>query len=421
VASTPEPERRTYQFGDFRIDTVERLLFRGDQVIPLTPKTADTLLALVSNAGHVVEKDRLMKMVWPDSFVEEGGLARNISILRKVLEESGAGEPLIETIPRRGYRFVGAVTEGRSGESGGEGPARETELAAPQSSPAATEPCGRASPGDGQAEAPAPPNLPPLAPRRRRMGRPGWALAGLLTLAAMVLGYFRVWRPPAAHAPRIGSLVVCPLASPSRDPAREIFSDGLTYELINALSKIESLRVISQTTAMTYKGSGKPLRQIAAELNVDAAVEGSVIEAGDTVRVTIQVFDSRAERPLLAREYVRAKSEVLALESEVAADIAREVEARLTSREKRAWRGRAPWTPRPCWITTGAAPGGTNARPKAFARRSRTTSAPSPATPPGPRPTPGWRMPGRCSVPRGRMPGRPGKSCPSPRATRSKP
>ena len=99
-------DKHLYEFGSFRIDTVERLLFRGAEVVPLAPKAVHTLLVLVSNAGRVVEKDQLMKVVWGDIFVEEGGLARNVSSLRKVLENGGSETKFIETIPTRGYRFA---------------------------------------------------------------------------------------------------------------------------------------------------------------------------------------------------------------------------------------------------------------------------------------------------------------------------
>src|SRR2546430_2213040 len=92
----------SYQFGPFRIDTSDRLLMRGVETIPLTPKAADTLLALLASAGRVVEKEDLIRTIWPDSFVEEGGLARNISALRKALEDGGGGV-FIETVPKRGY------------------------------------------------------------------------------------------------------------------------------------------------------------------------------------------------------------------------------------------------------------------------------------------------------------------------------
>src|ERR1035441_9125626 len=106
-AAASFPTRRSSDlFGAFHIDAAERLLFRGDELIPLTPKVADTLLVLLSNAGRIVGKDELMKTIWPDAFVDEGGLARNISALRKALGDGVEGLQFIETLPKRGYRFV---------------------------------------------------------------------------------------------------------------------------------------------------------------------------------------------------------------------------------------------------------------------------------------------------------------------------
>src|SRR5918996_5550115 len=107
---TNHPATRTYSFGAFRVDAGERLFFKGDREIPLTPKVFDTLLALLENSSHVLTKKELMQLVWPDSFVEENNLAQNISILRKALGESKEGEHYIQTVPKRGYRFVADVT-----------------------------------------------------------------------------------------------------------------------------------------------------------------------------------------------------------------------------------------------------------------------------------------------------------------------
>jgi TolB-like protein/Tfp pilus assembly protein PilF len=106
-----QPEKHLYEFGPFRIEQGERLLRRGTEVIPLAPKAIETLLVLASSGGRVVEKEELIQRVWPDTFVEEGGLARNISLLRRVLGDGTAGHQYIETIPRRGYRFVAPVSE----------------------------------------------------------------------------------------------------------------------------------------------------------------------------------------------------------------------------------------------------------------------------------------------------------------------
>src|ERR1035437_8875861 len=99
------------EFGAFRFDPAERVLYRGPERVPLSPKVADTLLVLLTHHGRVVEKNELMQLVWPDTFVEEGGLTRNISALRKALGDEAEGSRYIETIPKRGYRFVAPIKE----------------------------------------------------------------------------------------------------------------------------------------------------------------------------------------------------------------------------------------------------------------------------------------------------------------------
>src|SRR5919199_3646906 len=103
--------RHLYEFGPFRLDATERLLLRGEQHIPLTPKAFETLLVLVEHGGHVIEKNELMKKVWPNTFVEEVNLAKNVSSLRKILGGETSEQPYIETIPKRGYRFIAGVRE----------------------------------------------------------------------------------------------------------------------------------------------------------------------------------------------------------------------------------------------------------------------------------------------------------------------
>src|SRR5215471_12924750 len=104
--------KRLYEFGAFRLDPQERLLLRQGEIVPLTPKAFDMLLALVENSGRLLGKEELMQRLWPDSFVEEGSLSQNVSLLRKALGENVEGERFIETVPRRGYRFIAGVTGG---------------------------------------------------------------------------------------------------------------------------------------------------------------------------------------------------------------------------------------------------------------------------------------------------------------------
>jgi TolB-like protein/Flp pilus assembly protein TadD len=251
-------ERQIYSFGAFRIDPEERLLRRGAGVIALPPKAIDTLLALTAEAGRVVSKDDLIRRVWPDTIVEEGGLARNISLLRKALgEDSGVGsedDQYIETIPRRGYRFVAPVVES-TGESN----------------------------------------------KGRESAR---------------------------------ALAVLPLANLSRQQDEDFFADGMTDELISHFMRIEALRVVSRTTVMAYKGVAKPLREIARELDVNWVVEGTVLPSGGRVRITVRLIDGETEKHLWAETYEKDLRDVLALQSEVARDIAREIRMKVSSSER---------------------------------------------------------------------------------------
>jgi TolB-like protein/DNA-binding winged helix-turn-helix (wHTH) protein/Tfp pilus assembly protein PilF len=292
--------KHLYEFGPFRIDSVERLLFRGQDVIPLTPKAVDTLLALVSNRGRVLEKEELIKLIWPDSFVEEGGLARNISVLRRVFEDGSGEVQYIETIPKRGYRFVAPVTEA--------GPTAQAVVALPVPVPE------------------------PMRAEHKLARRTVWITGGIIALAITLAWFSYTWHPGPR---RINSLVVLPLHNPSNDPAQEYFTEGMTEELINTLAKIEALRVISRTSAMTYKAGNKPLPQIAKELNVDAVVEGSVLQSGGRVRITVQLFEAKTEKQLWAQSYDQALRDVLTLQAEVASAIANEIQVKLTPGEKR--------------------------------------------------------------------------------------
>jgi TolB-like protein/Tfp pilus assembly protein PilF len=233
-----------------------------------------------------------MKSIWPDAFVDEGGLARNISALRKALGE-GEGTQFIETIPKRGYRFIAPL----KGESGA------------QAAPAA-----------------APVELP--RPRRRRVAWLAGALAIVMTaLIVAAVAHYRSQQ-------RFSSLIVIPLRNLSGDPAQEHVADTMTEELINTLTTIHSLRTISFTTAMAYKGARKPLPEIARERDTGAAVEGAVRLWGDQVRIEVRLLDAHTEQSLWTGAYQGALSDVSRLEGEAASSIAEEIRVKLTPAQK---------------------------------------------------------------------------------------
>jgi TolB-like protein/DNA-binding winged helix-turn-helix (wHTH) protein/Tfp pilus assembly protein PilF len=288
-------DRRFFEFGPFRLSPTGRVLFRGDQAVPLPPKAADTLLLLVLNAGDVVEKGDLLRKVWPDACVEEGSLARIIFVLRKALEDGSDGREYIATIPKRGYRFAVPVVlvEGDPQVLGSNGPTRDT---------------------------------------GRYMIR---AIALALAITALLLvSYFSAKRYSRRSDSRTGlrMIAVLPFQNLTGDPAQEFVVDGLTEEMITQLGALnhQQLGVIARTSAMTYKGSAKPVYQIGHELGVDYVLEGSVRRWGDRVRISAQLIQTRDQTHLWAQSYESDAGDVLKLQSDVAQAVAREISLTLT-------------------------------------------------------------------------------------------
>lgn len=290
----------SYAFGPFRLDPAQRLLLRDGQPVPLTPKAFDILLALVENRGRVLEKDELMRLVWPDTVVEESNLTQHIFTLRRVLGEGPNDHRYIATVPRHGYRFVAEVREAEGGWT-------ERAATAPAQPTAST---------SGTL----------FAPRAAAI-----AIGVLAALMAAGLA-FRLSQPRTA--PGLVSIAVLPLDNVTHDPAQEYFSDGMTEELITDLAKIRALRVISRASVMQFKGTRKPLPEIARTLNVDKVVEGSVLRFGDRVRITAQLIDAPSDRHLWSESYERDARDVLSLQDEVAQEICRHIRVALTSEEQ---------------------------------------------------------------------------------------
>jgi TolB-like protein/DNA-binding winged helix-turn-helix (wHTH) protein/Tfp pilus assembly protein PilF len=287
-----------YEFGPFRLDTTERLLLRNGEVVPLTPKTYDTLLFLVENSGHALEKEELFKKLWPESFVEEGTLVRHISILRKALGEGPDGSPYIETLPKRGYRFVTSIREVQ-------GQDKEVQVAGEK-------------------------------PKHRKKLLISSIALGVVVLAALAVYLWRSAEARKAASQPIRWLAVLPLRNLSGDPAQEYLADGMTEELITQVAKTSGLRVISRTSAMHYKTTRQRLPQIAHELQVDAVIEGAVGRSGDRVRVTVQLVHAATDRHLWAEAYERDLRNVMALQAEVARTVSREINRKVTAQTRLA-------------------------------------------------------------------------------------
>jgi TolB-like protein/DNA-binding winged helix-turn-helix (wHTH) protein/tetratricopeptide (TPR) repeat protein len=302
--TTTDPQV-AYEFGQFILVPTEKRLLCDGKVVPLAPKVFDTLVLLVKNQGRLLEKDALLEALWPHSVVEEVALAHNVSQLRKALGDPAEDPKFIETVPKRGYRFIAAVRQ------------RGEPRAAPPASGGETPSAVRHTP----------------RPRAAILG----AFAAVLVLAAGTAAYFHLsptGKRVTGVLPAIHSLAVLPFENLSADKEQEYFADGMTDALTTDLAQIGSLRVISRTSAMQFKGSKETLPQVGRDLQVDALVEGTVARGENRVRVTAQLVEASSDYHLWARTYERDLKDVLALQDEIAQDIAEQIRVKLTPKER---------------------------------------------------------------------------------------
>lgn len=303
--SAPATVASVLRFDIFELDVRAGELRKNGVKLRLQGQPLQVLAALLKHPGELVTREELRAQIWQaDTFVDfDHSLHNAIARIREVLGDSAETPRYIETLPRRGYRFVAHV-EGISTRE----PERSAETVQPSEAPA------------------------PLA---RSKARAALAVA-LFTLVMIALA---LWLLPAiSHrttaVPPMRSIAVLPLDNLSGDPSQEYFVDGMTDELITDLAKVGALRVTSRTSVMRYKGTKKSLPEIARELNVEGIVEGSVTRSGNRVRVTAQLLHAPEDQHLWAETYERDLGDVLKLQSEVAQAIAQQVRAQLTPQQQ---------------------------------------------------------------------------------------
>jgi TolB-like protein/DNA-binding winged helix-turn-helix (wHTH) protein/Tfp pilus assembly protein PilF len=294
------------RFDTFELDTRAGELRKRGAKLRLQGQPLQVLAALLQRSGDLVTRDELRAQIWPaDTFVDfDHSLHNAIARLREVLGDSATKPHYIETLPRRGYRFIGQVEELEVEE---EQPTTTEQLVAP-------------------------------SPQSPRKGRTALLSVTLLIVASLGSAFWMV-RPVSPRASDaedlpLRSLAVLPLDNLSGDPSQEYFVDGMTDELITDLAKVSSLRVISRTSVMRYKGTRKGLPEIARELNVDAIIEGSVVRSGKRVRITAQLLHGPTDRHLWAETYERDLGDVLRLQSDVAQAIAQQVRAQVSPQQQ---------------------------------------------------------------------------------------
>jgi TolB-like protein/DNA-binding winged helix-turn-helix (wHTH) protein/Flp pilus assembly protein TadD len=302
------PVGRPLRFGVFEVDLRAGEVYKHGLRVRLQEQPFQVLAMLVEHPGEVVTREELRKKLWPaDTFVDfDHGLNKAINKLREALGDSAESPRFVETVARRGYRFLAEVTASDAAS------ARDAELTHP------------------------PPTAAVAALPRRLPTRLAWtASAAVLVLLATSLVTWSLRSENRPSSP-VRSLAVLPLESLSNDASQDYFADGMTDELISALGQIGALRVISRTSVMAYKHAHKPLPQIARELNVDAVVEGTVLRSGDRVRITAQLIRAAAETHLWSQSYEGELRDTLALQSQVANAIADQVRITLKPQERTA-------------------------------------------------------------------------------------
>ncbi len=310
------PASRVLRFESFELDLRAAELRRNGIKLRLQGQPIQVLATLLNRAGELVTREELREQIWPaETFVDfDHGLHNAISRIREVLGDSAGTPRFIETLPRRGYRFIGSV------EKAG---VLEPLQAAPK------------DPGD---------EIPVVTVRTKSRATLIAAVLVMAVIAAALVVAPALSRRSAA-VPLVRSIAVLPLDNFSGDPAQEYFVEGMTDELITDLAKIGALRVISRTSVMRYKGTKKSLPEIARELNVDGIIEGSVVRSGQRVRITAQLLYGPTDRHLWAETYERDLGDVLSMQSEVAQTIAQQVRAQVTPQQQANLRATRPVNP----------------------------------------------------------------------------
>ena len=303
--STPADLPRLLRFGQFEVDLRTAEIYKEGKRIKLQEQPCQVLALLIERPGELISREELRKKLWPnDTFVDfDHGVNIAINKLRDALGDSTQKPEFIETLPRRGYRFIAPVDAPKTTRDD------EPSAQATTSSPA----CAR-----------------PASILRRR------ALLPVLLASSLILGSFSLityWRGGSGEK-NVRSLAVLPLANLSGDPAQEYFSDGMTDELITSLAKLQMLKVISRSSVLRYKGTNKPLREIARELNVDGVIEGTVLRSGNRVRITAQLIRASTDQHLWAEIYEGNVEDVLRLQDDVARAVVAAIRVKLAPEEE---------------------------------------------------------------------------------------
>jgi TolB-like protein/DNA-binding winged helix-turn-helix (wHTH) protein/Flp pilus assembly protein TadD len=290
-------------FKTFRLDTVNHFLWRNGDRVPIAPKAFDVLAYLIEHAGRVVTQDEILEALWPETYVNPEVLRKYIMEVRKALGDRTDSPEFIETLPKRGYRFIAPVTDESAAE--------------PSDLPMSLERQEHATEGTvGPATAP---SEQESSSGKHRL----WKLAIVLVLAvvaaAAIAVDFRLKRNGVnALSSRDASIAVLPFADMSPAKDQEYFSDGLAEQLINDLARVSGLKVVGQSSAFQFKGKNEDLRDVGRKLGVANVLEGSVRREGDHVRITAELIKANDGFQLWSQTYDLEITDIFAVQDEIA-------------------------------------------------------------------------------------------------------
>src|ERR1044071_4255550 len=265
-------ESQIYEFGPFLLDANERTLLRGNRAVHLTEKVFNILLLLVQKSGHLVTKEELMEQVWPDSVVEDNNLPVRMFELRKALGKKQDGGPYIETVSKRGYRFVADVQEIKDN---GVGLAQEKRSAAPPT-----------------------------------------AKTGVLNIAAT-------------------TLAVLPLVNVRNDPNLEYLSDGITESIINSLSKLPQLKVLARSTVFRFKHGDLDPLEVGRQLDSHALLTGRILQINEELIIKLELLNVKEGSQVWGEQYKRKSADIFEVQEEIAQEVSEKLQLRLTGEQKR--------------------------------------------------------------------------------------
>jgi DNA-binding winged helix-turn-helix (wHTH) protein/TolB-like protein/TolA-binding protein len=295
-----EPARHIYNFGPFELDILARRLTRAGEPLALTPKALDLLVILVEHRGRLLAKDELMRWLWPDTFVEEANLTQYIFTLRKQLGEQPGGRAYIETVSRRGYRFVAEVNEVREPAS-----AEQPEVE-------------RTIPG-----------------RVRDVGARGAVAMLLVVVAVAGVAWFNGRRSTTPGDPPAGkTLAILPFRALEPGGADEYLALGMADAIITRLARIHGLVVRPTSSVLKYVTSPVDPLAVARELSVDSLVDGRFQRLDDRVRVTVQLLAARDGSPIWAGTFDEPFKDVFTVQDRISERVAEALVATLTDEER---------------------------------------------------------------------------------------